>query len=54
MIYKLMRIYPFHTGLRLYYDRVTAKKMQKSPWNVTIFFNFFNFFYDLGDYNKAT
>ncbi len=28
---------PFHTGLRLKYDRVTAKKMQKSPSNVTIF-----------------
>ncbi len=27
----------FHTGLWLKYDSVTAKKMQKSPWNVTIF-----------------
>ncbi len=28
---------PFHTSLRLKYDSVAAKKMWKSPWNVTIF-----------------
>ncbi len=28
---------PFHTERRLKYDRVVAQKMQKSPWNVTIF-----------------